>query len=152
MKDHAGVVTLPPLIYAAFLLPGIYWRRALPVSLGHEWIRDTVGWLLIAGGLLLAGWAVVTMVRSRTTFNPYRSSTAVVSSGPFRLSRNPIYLGDVLIYAGVALLFDALLAVLLLPLVLLSVHYGVIRREEAYLERKFGEGYVSYKSRVRRWL
>lgn len=152
MKDHAGVVTIPPLIYAAFLLPGIYWRRALPVSLGPEWIRDTVGWLLIVAGVLLAGWALVTMVRSRTTFNPFGSSTAVVSSGPFRLSRNPIYLGDALIYAGVALLFDALLALLLLPLVILSVHYGVVRREEAYLERKFGEAYLSYRSRVRRWL
>jgi protein-S-isoprenylcysteine O-methyltransferase Ste14 len=100
----------------------------------------------------LAVWAMTTMVRARTTFNPWVASTAVVSSGPFAFTRNPIYVGDALIYVGCAVIFDSLFALLLLPLVLAIVYLGVISREEAYLERKFGATYMDYKCRVRRWL
>jgi protein-S-isoprenylcysteine O-methyltransferase Ste14 len=150
--DTPGVITIPPLIYAIFLVVGIYWRQLIPVSMGPPGLRSVPGWMLIAAGLALMIWAVATMVRARTTFNPYRPSTALVTTGPFRFTRNPIYLGDVLLYLGIALLFDALLAILLLPVVVAVMHYGVIVREERYLERRFGAEYAAYKSSVRRWL
>jgi protein-S-isoprenylcysteine O-methyltransferase Ste14 len=152
MADRPGVITLPPLIYAAFLVVGIYWRDVLPLSLGPGPLRKPIGVALVAAGILIAFWAMGTMTRARTTFNPFRPSSAIVSSGPFRFTRNPIYLGDLLIYAGVAMYFDSALALLLLPLVIVAMHFGVIVREERYLERKFGEEYRNYRQRVRRWL
>ena len=81
-----------------------------------------------------------------------RSVLAIIQSGPFRISRNPVYLADTLCYVGVAILLNTAWPLLFLPVVLLVMHRGVILREERYLEQKFGDEYNSYKMRVRRWL
>jgi protein-S-isoprenylcysteine O-methyltransferase Ste14 len=97
-------------------------------------------------------WALVTLVRHRTTFHPDREASRLVVAGPYRFSRNPIYLGLTAVYAGAALLANTLWAILLLPLVLIIVATQVIGREERYLARTFGEDYSEYCRRVRRWL
>jgi len=79
-------------------------------------------------------------------------STAVVTSGPYRFSRNPLYIGLAIVYLGLTLTFDAWWGIVLLALVLIVMHLGVIQREERYLERKFGDGYRQYRSAVRRYL
>ena len=84
--------------------------------------------------------------------HPSKPALALVDAGPFRFSRNPLYVGLTLMYAGLALLIPALWPLLLLIPVLAVLSWGVVRREERYLERKFGEGYRSYKARTRRWL
>ena len=92
------------------------------------------------------------MHRHQTSPLPERPTTAIVSDGPFRISRNPIYLGFTCITLGCALWLNALWVLLVLVPVLFVVQYGVIRREERYLEGKFGGQYLEYKARVRRWL
>jgi protein-S-isoprenylcysteine O-methyltransferase Ste14 len=92
------------------------------------------------------------MQNAHTNVNPTRPVTAIVTEGPFRFTRNPLYLGFTLFYTGVTLLVNSLWMVLLLPFVLFLMTFSVIEREERYLERKFGEQYLAYKRRVRRWL
>lgn len=92
------------------------------------------------------------MRRASTAVNPSLPTTAIVSGGVFGLSRNPIYLSFTLLYCGIALLFNGLWAFLFLPPLIAVVHTGVIMREENYLEQKFGDEYLRYKARVRRWI
>ncbi len=90
--------------------------------------------------------------RAGTSVDPLKPSTAILTEGPYRISRNPIYIGLTAAYAGIGIAVDApWVWVLLLP-TLVVMHYGVIAREERYLERKFGKEYLDYKARVRRWL
>lgn len=111
-----------------------------------------IGLATIAAGIALMVFAAVQFWRKHTSVLPYRPTTALIESGPFRISRNPIYVADTLCYVGVAVLLNAAWPLLLLPLVLLVMNRGVILREERYLERKFGDEYNAYKLRVRRWL
>ena len=90
--------------------------------------------------------------RKGTAVEPWKPTTAIVTTGPYRLTRNPAYVGMALVYAGVALMSDALWVLAPLPIVIAIVDRGVIAREERYLERKFGPEYVDYKTRVRRWV
>lgn len=92
------------------------------------------------------------MRRAHTNIDPRQPTTTIVVEGPYRFTRNPIYLSLTLLYSGLTVLFNALSGLLLLPIALIILRRGVIEREERYLERKFGEQYLSYKQRVRRWL
>ena len=117
----------------------------------NDWTR-WAGWGLIDGGLLLMFLAVLQMARQRTTVNPYGTPAKLLEEGPFRFSRNPIYLADTLIYAGIALLLASLWPWLLLPALILVMNRTVIRHEEALLTELFGDAYRAYRKRVRRWL
>ena len=150
-SDHSGMVAPPPLIYAAPLGLGLALGRVLPGKLLPEPAR-VLGWPLLGAGVALIAWFVLTLRAARTPLDPREPVTTLVSSGPYRLTRNPAYLGMAMIYAGVALLANALWAALLLPGALLAIRRGVIDREERYLERRFGDEYVRYRSRVRRWV
>jgi protein-S-isoprenylcysteine O-methyltransferase Ste14 len=101
---------------------------------------------------LVALPALRQFIRAGTHPEPWKPTTALVTDGPYRFSRNPMYLGFTFIYLGVACWVNTAWPVVLLPLVLLVMQYGVILREEAYLERKFGEEYRAFRRRVRRWL
>jgi protein-S-isoprenylcysteine O-methyltransferase Ste14 len=90
--------------------------------------------------------------KAETNINPYEPLTTIVIEGPYRFTRNPLYLATTLIYGGIAVRLNVLWATLVLPLVLAVIQRGVIEREERYLERKFGEEYTQYKARVRRWI
>ena len=151
-RDKAGVVAPPPLIYAGTLVLGLLLGRRFPIPFLPRTVARVLGWPLVGGGALLLGWFEVTMHRAGTPTNPYKPSSGIVTEGPFRYTRNPAYLAMAMVYAGVAALARASWAVLLLPAVLVAIRHGVIEREERYLERKFGEEYVRYKARVRRWI
>ena len=143
---------LPPAPYAAAMLGGWWLDRkvyALPLDLGA--ITRPLGWQLLELGLALFIWTLVTFRRHRTTVNPYRAATSLCTEGPFRLSRNPIYLGDWFILAGASLLLATGWPLVFAPLIWAMLRYGVIRHEEAHLEARFGEVYRDYRSRVRRW-
>ena len=103
-------------------------------------------------GVLLLVWFERAMRQADTPTNPYKPSLRLATEGPFRYTRNPGYLSMAMIYAGIATIANALWAILLLPAALLAIRRGVIEREEDYLERKFGEEYLSYKAQVRRWM
>jgi protein-S-isoprenylcysteine O-methyltransferase Ste14 len=152
-KETAGVVAPPPLIYVVGLALGWLLEKRWPVPYGiKEPLATWLGWALIAVGLALFGWALIVLHRMRTSVNPYAPTTAVATTGPYRLTRNPIYLADIIIYLGIAALINSPWPVVFLPFVIWAVDRGVIRREERYLEKRFGNLYVVYKSRVRRWL
>jgi protein-S-isoprenylcysteine O-methyltransferase Ste14 len=96
--------------------------------------------------------AVTQFKKANTAVVPFQPTTAIVEAWPYSFSRNPIYLAMALIYVGISLFFNTWWPIFLMPLVLLVMQRGVIEREEAYLTRKFGDQYLAYKARVRRWL
>lgn len=149
MTDRPGVLAPPPLIYAVFLAIGWLTRGLLPL------LPPEVVWIgagIAVVGIALALWGRTTMLRAGTNINPYQPATALVTSGPFAWTRNPLYVSLTLFYAGLALVARSGTALLLLPVVLIIMDVGVIRREERYLEAKFGEAYRAYRGRVRRWV
>lgn len=151
-RDTAGVIAPPPLVYLGGLAAGLALRSALPPTPVPPAVRWPVGGALLALGGTLMGSFVRSFARAGTPVSPYSASTALVTTGPYRISRNPGYLGMALVYAGIAVSAEALWALAPLPAVLAVIDRGVIAREERYLERKFGAPYVEYKRRVRRWL
>jgi protein-S-isoprenylcysteine O-methyltransferase Ste14 len=102
--------------------------------------------------LALAIWAISTMRGAGTRIETNQPTTTIVSGGPYRFTRNPIYVGMFLGQIGLAIGFDSLWLLATLVPFYFVLRYGVVAREEAYLERKFGEAYLGYRSRVRRWL
>ena len=151
--DHANVRFFPPLAYAAPMAVGLALHLAFSDRfLPQGWVQLAAGLPLMVASGLLAVWASVTVRRAGTSVDAYSSTTTVVERGPFRFSRNPMYLSLSGLYLGIAVSVNALWVVVLLPAALVSITFGVIAREESYLERKFGTGYVCYRSRVRRWL
>ena len=151
-QDKAGVAAPPPLIYLGPLIFGLLLNRRFPIPFLPRRIARSLGWPLLSGGVLLIGWFGWTMRRAGTPASPYKPVSHMVTEGPFHYTRNPGYLAMTMIYTGIASLANALWAILLLPVVLLGIQRGVIEREERYLERKFGEEYLSYKAQVRRWI
>jgi protein-S-isoprenylcysteine O-methyltransferase Ste14 len=151
-QDKAGVVAPPPLTYLAALVFGLLLNRRRPTAFLLRTVACILGWPFLGGGVLLAGWFEWAMRRADTPTNPYKPVSHIVTEGPFRYSRNPAYLSMTMMYAGIAALRNALWAIVLLPVALLVIQRGVIEREERYLERKFGEEYLSYKARVRCWI
>ena len=151
--DRPATLILPPAPYAAALAGG-WWldRHVHALPLGGGMAGTWVGWLLVGVGLALFAWTLWTFARHRTTVNPYKAASALCTGGPFRFSRNPIYVGDWSILAGVSLVLQTLWPLLFAPLIWVLLRYGVIRHEEAHLEAKFGEAYRNYRARVRRWL
>jgi protein-S-isoprenylcysteine O-methyltransferase Ste14 len=151
-QDTAGVVAPPPMIFLAGLIVGFALEALLPgvdLPAGVEWV---IGALLVVAGLGLLLWFNTLFNRSGTAVEPWKPTTAIVTTGPYRFTRNPAYLGMALTYVGIAAMSSAAWVLLPLPIVLAIVDRGVIAREERYLERKFGEEYLAYKRRVRRWL
>ena len=154
-NDTAGVIAHPPLIYLAGLLLGwgvdrLFALPPLPGLAGDAGLYAAA--VLGAAGLLLVLAAAGLFLRAGTAIPPHRPASALVTGGLYRFSRNPIYVGVTLCYLAVTAYFASLGALALLPAVLLTMEFGVIRREERYLERKFGAAYSDYKARVRRWL
>ena len=151
-QDKAGVVAPPPVIYLGALVFGLLLNRRFPIAFLPCKIARSLGWPLLSGGVLLMGWFEWAMRHAGTPANPYKPVSHIATEGPFRYTRNPAYLAMAMIYTGIASLANALGAILLLPVALLVIQRGVIEREERYLERKFGEEYLRYKGRVRRWI
>ncbi|MCC7262816.1 MAG: isoprenylcysteine carboxylmethyltransferase family protein [Candidatus Latescibacteria bacterium] len=150
--DRPGIIAPPPLIYLVPFAAGLWLQRHLPLSLEWGGWEVWLGWPLVGAACLGFVLALMALARAGTSVNPYRASSAVAAAGIYRFSRNPIYLADTLFYLGAALLWGSGWQLLLLPVVLVVVQKGVITREEAYLERKFGAAYLAYKNRVRRWV
>lgn len=150
--DSAGVIAPPPLIYGAFLLAGIGLDRLWPASLGTGTAGGWAGGALVLGGLVIGVVSALRFRAAGTAIRPHRETTALVTSGLYAYSRNPIYVALNAVYLGIALIDDnAWCAALVLP-ALAVLSWGVIAREERYLETKFGESYRAYKAKVRRWL
>jgi len=151
--DTANVIVRPPIAWALAALVGLtlQWVVSLPfmpASVPAGWI----GGIVFVLALALFAWAIATMTRAGSNVPTNLPTTTIVETGPYRFTRNPIYLGMFLGLVGLAIAFDSLwLLVMLVPFTL-AIRYGVVAREEAYLERKFGDAYRQYRARVRRWV
>ncbi len=151
-KNATGVIFPPPLIYLLFLAAAWLLDAMLPIALPQTLWTRYIGWGLIDAGVLLMLWAGLLMLWRKTTVNPYGKPAQLLEEGPFRFSRNPIYLADSLIYLGIALLWASLWPWLLFPAVIVTMQRGVIVHEERLLIQLFGDDYRAYCARVRRWL
>jgi protein-S-isoprenylcysteine O-methyltransferase Ste14 len=149
--DNPGVVARPPVLYGvAFLVVLVFrWLRPMPMfTAGALW----TGLAVVAIGMAIAIWGRRTMRAAGTNINPSLPALAIVTTGPFRYSRNPLYLALTLLFLGLTLAFNTWWGiVILVPLVIL-MHVGVVLREERYLDQRFGETYRLYRSNVRRYL
>lgn len=150
--DRSGVKVPPPLIYVAGFLVGIVVELLFPISALPLPLALAAACTGLAIWLALDGAAMLQFRSARTSMIPMKPSTALVTSGPYRVTRNPMYVGMAVLYAALALALGVIWALAILPFVLLAVDRLVIAREEPYLERKFGDEYRQYKGRVRRWL
>ncbi len=150
--DTAGIIAPPPVIYVGTLIVGLVLNRFLPLAFLPRNVARRVGALLIGLNFLVGFPAFLNMRRAGTSPNPATPTKAIVTTGPFRFTRNPIYLSFTVMYVGIATFANALWPFLLLPGVLTVMTREVIQREEQYLERVFGNEYTQYKARVRRWL
>jgi protein-S-isoprenylcysteine O-methyltransferase Ste14 len=151
-KDSPDVISCPPLVFLGALIAGMLLNWFIPLrSFSSECFRLTGGLLGLAG--TLAGiWGVYTLRRAGTSVRPGQPVTALVTDGPYRFSRNPLYVALTVIYLGIVLSSGLVwLLVTLIP-VLTLVHWRIVRREEVYLEARFGDVYRAYRVRVRRWI
>ncbi len=151
-SDTSGIRVPPPVYYVAAFLVGVVFELILPTSWPPVGVRLAAA--LLAGGAWLAldGAAMVFFRRAGTSMVPMNPTTALVTSGPYRFTRNPMYVGMAFLYVALAFAFGVIWALVFLPIVIVVIDRFVIAREEPYLERKFGQAYRDYKARVRRWL
>jgi protein-S-isoprenylcysteine O-methyltransferase Ste14 len=152
---NAGVRFPPPFLFVIGFLVGWaldrYWY-ALPLSRFAGSALKPLGFAALALGVMLAVWGVITFRRAQTAIVPHHSASQLVTHGPYRFTRNPMYTGLTLQYVGAAALLDSGWPVIVLPLVILILFQTVISREEMYLSDAFGPEYTGYVASVRRWL
>jgi protein-S-isoprenylcysteine O-methyltransferase Ste14 len=142
----------PPVAIGVPLSIGLVVSWLVGDPLGASPVATGVGWLLVAVFVLWNGWALATMAKHQTALLPGGATTVVIEGGPFAVSRNPLYVGLLILSAGVALLAGSLWALAALPLEWALLRWGAVLPEEHYLTAKFGARYTDYTQRVRRWL
>jgi protein-S-isoprenylcysteine O-methyltransferase Ste14 len=151
-NDRPRLVTNPFVIYIALGLCAVLLQKLAPLPFLAQSSARITGLLIMIINLVIGLPAVRSMFAARTSPNPGRPTTVLVLSGPYRFSRNPMYIGLTLLYTGLMVFFRIPWGLVLLPLVIWLITAWVIVPEEKYLERKFGDEYSNYKAMVRRWI
>jgi protein-S-isoprenylcysteine O-methyltransferase Ste14 len=151
-KKTAGIIAPPPIIFLALLLAGVELDVQLPAPFLNDVVQAVVGSALIITALSLVGWCVWLFRRAETPVEPYKPTLHLVESGPYGWSRNPIYLALVVAFVGAAFAIDTLWLFALIPGLVSALQWGVILREERYLNELFGDAYGAYCQKVRRWI
>jgi protein-S-isoprenylcysteine O-methyltransferase Ste14 len=151
-RDNPGIRVPPPLIYLGALVLGLMLDRRRHVPFLPRGVARGLGFSLLGGGAVLNGWFLRTIRKADVPIRTDKAVPRLTTEGPFRYSRNPSYLALAMIYAGIASIRNSLWAMLMLPLVVMVMQREVIGREERYLERAFGDEYLAYKGKVRRWV
>jgi protein-S-isoprenylcysteine O-methyltransferase Ste14 len=151
-NDHAQVVVNPFVIYIVFGLGALALQRLLPLPFAGQPSAALIGVTVMLISFIFGLPAVMNMLAAKTTPNPHRPTTRLIFSGPYRFSRNPMYIGLTLLYAGLMTYLQLPWGLVLLPVVIWLITIWVIVPEERYLEQKFGSEYLNYKSTVRRWI
>lgn len=151
-EDSPGVIVFPPILFLGAIVTGVLLQILWPVTLFKALPARIIGGVLV----ILGGTTVVTAVRrfrrAGTNVRPNQPTTVIVREGPYRFTRNPMYTGNMVAYVGLSLLCNVFWPLVSLVPFFLVLYWGVVRREERYLEAKFGDAYRAYKSRVRRWI
>jgi protein-S-isoprenylcysteine O-methyltransferase Ste14 len=153
-QDHPGIspIVHPPIVVLLFIAIAYFLGRFLPIPFAVPSVLRTAGLLIGFAGFLLGIAASIEFSRTHTTLNPHGPARQLVTSGIYRMSRNPIYLGFLLMLLGLPLYSGSYWGVILSPSYVFVMNHLVLQHEEAYLQRKFKEAYARYASRVRRWL
>jgi protein-S-isoprenylcysteine O-methyltransferase Ste14 len=152
----AGVIARPPLLFLAALLTGFALDHLLPLPVaiprGGDLVHRMIPGTLILIGLALAAAGIRNFSRAGTPVRSIKPTRALVTTGIHGWTRNPIYLGMFLLYGGIGVAAQSPWTLILTLPLAITIRYGVVAREEAYLERRFGDAYRDYKARVHRWL
>ena len=151
-EDRPGVPIAPPLLFVLPILASLALEWLVPTSFVHGAVRWILGALLVFAGIALIVGGFITQKRAGTDPIPFNPSTRIVAHGLYRFTRNPMYVGFAFCTLGITMLVDSAWMLLAAPIGLVLIDRLVIAREEKYLERKFGEEYLNYKGRVRRWI
>ena len=152
-EDHADVRILPPVLFLGSIAVGVLIQFAIPLGFAQgSGLRVGIGLLAVALGFAEIAWAFTVMRRTHQDPDPRKPSPELIPSGPYRYSRNPMYVGMTLIQTGIGVALGNLWILLLLVPTLFILQRGVIEKEEAYLQRRFGDSYLRYRNSVRRWL
>jgi protein-S-isoprenylcysteine O-methyltransferase Ste14 len=150
--DNAGVLAPAPAFFGIAVAVGYGLEWLLPTSLLSVPFAHALGALLIAASVALVLFAVVPLSRAQTAFDARKPTTRIVTTGAYKVSRNPVYLSLALLQAGLAFASQSLWLLLTAAAAVAITHWGIILREERYLEGKFGDEYRRYAASVRRWL
>ena len=150
--DHAQILVPPPLVFLGYLVAALVLNWAVPLPIPWMVPARVAGGIAVLVGLALGGSAVFAMIRRNTSPGPHEPSTVLVTDGPYRFTRNPIYVGFFLIYIGFGWLAGTIWGLLLSPFLLATVTRAIVEPEEKYLGTKFAAAYSEYSSRVRRWV
>ncbi len=151
-EDRPGVPIAPPFLFVLPILASLALEWLVPTSFVHGAVRWILGALLVFAGIALIVGGFITQKRAGTDPIPFNPSTRIVAHGLYRFTRNPMYVGFAFCTLGITMLVDSTWMLLAAPIGLVLIDRLVIAREEKYLERKFGEEYLNYKGRVRRWI
>jgi protein-S-isoprenylcysteine O-methyltransferase Ste14 len=150
--DHAQVIVPPPLVFLGHLIGALILSWIIPIPTPWTFPLRVGGGLMVIAGFVLVASAISQMRKAHTSPDPRESVTALVTSGPYGFTRNPIYLGFFLIYLGFTLLAGTLWGLIASPFLVWTITAAVILAEETYLDAKFGKQYKEFRSRVRRWI
>jgi len=147
------VVRIPPWIwYLVALSVGVGLQRIVPLEIVSQTVHSLIGWIVLGSGMALLAWSELMFSRHKTSHDHKSVASALITTGPFRFSRNPVYLGMSILLAGIALTLNIPWLLLTAPLALLVMQFHVVPKEEACLEQLFPEAYPRYCQSVRRWL
>ena len=152
-KDRPSIIIPPPLIFCVFLGTGFLLDYLFPIKLFRLpwWPKIICSGLFLAVAGYLALGSIGVLLRNKTPFDPAKATLKIVRQGPFRLSRNPMYLALLLLMAGTGVFTGSIWMCLAVPVLLIALDITAVRPEEEYLERHFGDRYLEYKTKVRRW-
>lgn len=149
-RDAPDVIMLPPMLFVIFVCAGAAIGWAIPIEFSRTW--GWAGLILLSLAFLIDEWALRLFKNAETNVAPNQPANTIVSDGPFKYSRNPMYVSFLLLYAGISFLTGkAGMLLLILPLFYM-LDQKVIKPEEKYLTQKFGDTYLDYKAKVRRWI
>ncbi|PWT70518.1 MAG: isoprenylcysteine carboxylmethyltransferase family protein [Bacteroidetes bacterium] len=153
-KDNPKIYLPPPLIYVAIFLISLFIQKLFPLdrSFFFSDIAANLGMVFIICSVAFAIPALIQFVRTKNAFIPIKPASSLQTKGIYSITRNPMYMGLLLLYCGIAITKGNWWSLILIPLLIVIVQYFIIKREEAYLEREFGDDYSDYKKRVRRWI
>lgn len=152
-RDAPDIVILPPVLVGGTMIVGLIVHYLLwPVSILPMLLSRTLGVVVFVSSGVLAHLAHRAMQRVGTNVFPTQPTLALATDGPFRFTRNPLYVAAIGVYLGVTLWVNSLVMLVLIIPMTLVLHWGIVLREERYLSAKFGDGYDAYQTRVRRWL
>jgi len=153
-KDNPGVYIPPPLIYVALFLVSFLLQELAPIdrTFFYSAIAANISIVLLICSLIFVVPAILQFIRSKNSIVPLKPASSLQFRGIYAVTRNPMYFGLLLLYLGIGIVKGNWWTIMLVPLVIVLVQLLVIKKEEAYLERAFGQDYLNYRKQVRRWI